>query len=426
MSLDSLYANDPTLLKTLTDPLAHARSLLSKVIAGEEQNALTLYLVTASYVTERPLSAFLQGRSGLGKTHVLEGVTSLFPPSDLIKISRSTDKWLDYCENLLMHKILYFGQLRDMDKSESLQMLLTENGIATMTLERAGKTFAPTQKTTQGLFSVLSSTVEHYEPQMDTRVFTLTPDDSQEQTARIMALQQHQSAYPWEIIDVKEPTEELRKAVSWLRDLGVKDVVVPFAKLIKMPTHVTRARRDWQKLEGLTKSLAMLRQTQRDIIEVGGKKYVVAEWQDFLEVLNIAGGILHGTLTGLSERQQTVLSIVGEYFMGSEFSVSDVCERCRSKVGLGPTAMKRLLADLCRLDYVEQTRRGGGYSRQNLYRLLSDGHDKLGSVAYIPSEADMGDFVTEWRSLLGGAQWHRYEGLRLVPKDAVQVEVKVV
>ena len=416
MSVEKLYQNDPTLLEILRDLLGFALAIIRKTIAGEEKTAQILFLVTATYLTQYPLHSILQANSGLGKTHIADNILKMFPQDDILKYSRTTKTWADHAGDTLDYRILYLSQLRDQDKSDSLQILLTEHGLMTGTVEREGTKFKTVTKTTNGHFSMISTTVYPFEPQMATRVFTLNPDESPEQTARIISLQMRNSSHPWEAVSVNY--EGIRTAISWLKDCGCKEVVIPFAELMRVPIIYTRARRDWQRLEGLTKCLAMTRQTQREILESNSKRYVVAEWCDYLDVLEIAGGVISQTLVGLTDRERMILDTINDEFAGTEFDVSQLRERIGSRVSLGPAMMKRLLAGIAKKDYIEQTRKGGGQSKQNLYRLVSGAYHNLPTkVLGGVTDQAAAEEIAKWRSSLSDVQWHRYEGLSLVPVD---------
>lgn len=73
------------------------------------------------------------------------------------------------------------------------------------------------------------------DPQMETRTFTIHPNESAEQTEKIQRQQAFWDANPWEKEKAISQVQEIRKLVRWIRDYGVKEVVIPYAELIKLP-----------------------------------------------------------------------------------------------------------------------------------------------------------------------------------------------
>lgn len=84
-------------------------------------------------------------------------------------------------------------------------------------------------------------------------------------------------AHPWEKEEALNSLRKVRQIVTFIRDCRVKDVIIPFSELIELPTDKVRVRRGRPKLMGIIKSLELLNQLERVIMEVKGVKYVVAD-----------------------------------------------------------------------------------------------------------------------------------------------------
>ena len=80
-------------------------------VAGEQELALTLYLVGASRLLRRPLAAIVQGQSSSGKSYTVERVASLFPPEAVIHATQMTPQALFHAKaGSLSHRWVVAGE----------------------------------------------------------------------------------------------------------------------------------------------------------------------------------------------------------------------------------------------------------------------------------------------------------------------------
>jgi hypothetical protein len=79
-------------------------------LVGEEQNALTLFIVAVSRILARPLNAFVKGRSSAGKNYLVTRILLLMPKSEVVEISSASDKAWNYSRSDLRHRVVYLQE----------------------------------------------------------------------------------------------------------------------------------------------------------------------------------------------------------------------------------------------------------------------------------------------------------------------------
>jgi DNA-binding transcriptional ArsR family regulator len=354
-----------------SDPLNYVKARLDRVIVGEDLNKLALFLSYLSYLRKDPTHVVLKGESSIGKTYLMLNVAEAFPSEDIIRVSRVTPAWLDYMKDKLKHKILLVEESGGVESASfSLHVMMTEKGLRLGTVRRTENgSWEPYFVEVEGPISFASTTTAiSLDSHMETRTFSIFPDASKEQTRRIQEQQMRFDAYPWEREEALNAVKEVRKLVAWIRDFGVKEVVIPYSKLIELPSDKVRVRRDRPKLIEMIKSLAMLRQLNRIVIERNGVKYVCAEWQDAKDAITICGGILARTLRELSTLEERVLNEAKRHFSTSTFNAMQIA----AIIGKSQTTVRKCLNELVRKGYVFLEEEGRGRGMSNRYSLNLD------------------------------------------------------
>jgi len=362
---DEIFEPHPMLKGLRNNPLAWVKERLDKVIVGEDNNKLLLFLSKLSYLTHEPLHCILKGESSAGKSWLAENVLRAFPEDDVIKVSRVTPAWLDRCKDL-KNKILFVQQLGGAESIQSsLHVMLSEKGLVLGTVKRGeGGNWEPYYVQTEGPVSFVSTTTRlMLDPQLETRCFHVYPDESPEQTLRIQKLQQIWDECPWKKEEALEAVKEIRELVEFVKKYGVKKVIVPFSRLITLPSKNLRIRRDRPKLMGLVKTLAMLNQWKRFVLEIKGERYVLAEWEDFLDVLHIAEDVLTATMQELSRRERQIRDWCFKAFGQDWFST----KQAAVVLNMSQRTTRRYLNRLVDKGHMFLEREGRGRGLTNMY-----------------------------------------------------------
>lgn len=271
---------------------------------GEEINKKIGYLITISRKLESPLSGVIISRAGAGKSRLMEVLAEFVPPEDLVSFTRITPQALYYAENRsLRHKLMISG--------EDEGLLGSDYAIRELISSKKIKLAAPVKDTASGkmktveyevegpialLFSTTNPTI-HFENA--TRCFTLTLDESSEQTMKVHYAQSLNRTLEGRMrAGAARGIKQLHRNIQRL----LKTVVVlnPYAPRLTFPTSRLESRREFEKYLSLIEAVAFLRQYQKEVKKMadnGGElAYIEVEPKDIEEANTLVTEIL-GTAT---------------------------------------------------------------------------------------------------------------------------------
>jgi predicted transcriptional regulator len=251
-------------------------------VIGEERNALLIYLTITSRITDDPLSLTVKGSSSAGKSFVITKVILLFPPDAYKDLTDATPQSFYYLnEDALAHKTVIIFEIHGSQKADyAIRSLQSEGKLkiqSTIKNEETGQ-FEAQEKIVNGPTGFISTTTKpNIHPENETRNFTIYPDETEKQTARILesANNRYLGAAP-----ASQPSPAL---VNLQKVLRPYPVVIDFAKELsdRFPKDKIRARRDYKKLLSLIENIALLHQEQRQTRAIGNKKWLVATLADY-------------------------------------------------------------------------------------------------------------------------------------------------
>ena len=160
---------------------------------GEDANKIMLYLAITSRIRKNPISIYILGRSGGGKSWLARSVLKLVPEDGKIIISSASNEVLYYMEDGLMHKAVMVGEFEGAEKIEyTLRELISESIISKLVTLKDAETgqFGPAHIKSKGPISLIStSTSPNLNPENLSRCIILHIDESPEQTKRILRYQ---------------------------------------------------------------------------------------------------------------------------------------------------------------------------------------------------------------------------------------------
>ena len=163
-------------------------------LVGERTTAQLIYLVLTSRLLERPVSLGVKGTSSAGKSFLVETVSRFFPPDAVIAMTAMSQRALVYNDKDFAHRALVLYEVvglregvEDDLTSYFMRSLLSEGrivypvtvkgkdgGYTTKTITKEGPT---------GL--VFTTTRARIHGENETRVLSVTVDDTKDQTARV-------------------------------------------------------------------------------------------------------------------------------------------------------------------------------------------------------------------------------------------------
>ena len=310
-------------------------SLRAQGLAGEAHATSLVYLAVVSRWLPRPVSVIVKGPSSAGKSYIVGEVLRHVPSTAYYELTSASEKALIYGTEPIAHRMLviyeaagiatdfYNYQLRTLLSEGRLRYEVTErrgSGFETRLIEREGPT---------GL--ILTTTEVALHPENETRMTSVSVDDSPEQTQRIL-----------EALAVEQRTEppsldEWHALQTWL-DSGEHRVVVPFAhELATLIAPVAvRLRRDFLALLNLIEAHGLLHQASRERDPDGR---VIATLGDYAVVHELVADLFATTLqTAVPETIRDIVDVVQRLTgSGEPCSVSQVARIAK----LDPSTVSR-------------------------------------------------------------------------------------
>jgi DNA primase len=353
-------------------------------IIGEDNNTLVAYLAGVSRKLERPLAIIIQSASAAGKTTLMDAVLSFFPEEDRVKYSAMTGQSLYYLgETNLKHKILAVVEEAGAEKASYALKLLQSEGE--LTIASTGKDPQSGRMVTQEyhvegpVMIFLTTTDIDLDEELQNRCLTLAVDESNEQTARIHAVQRERRTLAG-LIAREERKDVLALLKNAQRLLVPVEVLNPFAPALTFPSRRTRNRRDHEKYLTLIDSIALLHQHQRARGQhvVGGRmvEYIEVTLEDIALANEIAPEVLGRSLDELPPQTRRLLEHIralvktrrGEQSakVASTFSRREIKEVS----GWSLTQVRVHLARLIELEFIAA--RCGRFGSAFHYELLID------------------------------------------------------
>jgi DNA primase len=337
-------------------------------ITGEETNKLVGYLAAVSRKIDEPISVCFQSRSSAGKSALQDAILNFVPPEDLVRYTRLTGQALFYKgKDSLKHKILAIEEdIGAKDASYSIRTMQSSKSISVAVTVRdpqSGKQQTDEHRV-DGPTAVFTTTTNP-EPDQETasRQVIMTVDESSDATAKILEAQRTMDTL--EGVIMRDQSEQIiqrhRNAQRLLED-GLK-VVNPYSKELTYPVQNLQARRDQKKYLSLIKTIAYLRQYQREIktYHVNGKasRYVEVFPDDIRLANRLAMDVLGHSLDELSPPSRRLLEIIREYVLTQstglgvdpkeyQFSRRDI----REHAGWPDHQVKRYIKQLIDLEYL--------------------------------------------------------------------------
>lgn len=356
---------------------------------GEAANKTLGYLITVSRKLDSPLCGVILSRAGAGKSRLMEVLSELVPPEELIAFTRITPQALYYAENRsLKNKLLVSGEDEGLIGSDYVMRELISSKkikLAAPLKDQATGKLKTVEYEVEGPISLLFSTTKpaiHFENA--TRCFLLSLDESDEQTARVHAVQRRMRTM--EKVERDGRAAELRtlhrNAQRLLKPLLV---VNPFALDLTFPTEPLEMRREHEKYLSLIDALALLRQYQRKqgkCVHAGREvEYVVADIADVEEANVLMTEILGTRAEDLSRPSRELLGLIKKMAdekaraLGIEagehrFNRRDI----REYTGWSDNQIKAHIRQLEDLEYLIIGK--GERGRMYRYELAADGAEK--------------------------------------------------
>lgn len=255
-------------------------------VIGEEESRKIAFVIASSYKMDYNMHGLIQARSGKGKSHLINTIASLVPPEDVVSISRVSSKSLyNYGQNELMYKLVIIQDEDGLD-DESMYALreLQSAGFVNSSVTRKnyfGKLQSTIIKVNGHFATLMASTKNEIYGDNESRSILIGIDESYEQTKKIVKYGNDLRAG---LIDTEEADNTRHLLRNCLRLLKRKEVINPFAHLIKLPAQAKTLRRLNNHFQDFIAQITLLHQYQRELDERGR---VITDKQDVIDAVNI-------------------------------------------------------------------------------------------------------------------------------------------
>ena len=349
----------------------------------DSDNRLLCYLAAVSRKLDEPLSVLVLSRSAAGKSFLCDQVTRLVPPEDLRRYTRVTGQALFYtAEDALEHKLVAIEEAAGAEEAAYSIRTLQSAGelrVAVTTKDPRDGRMRTDEYTVKGPASfLLTSTASELDPETQSRFLVLTVDESRATTERILEAQREAGTLEG-LVRRREGDALSRCHQAMQRLVEPVEVVIPFAKRLRFPSHTLRARRDHKKYLGLIRTVALLFQHQREkrTIEVAGEAvcYLEARPADAVFVNRLVAAAFARTLDEVSPQARALLAEIRA--LCEEQAEGEVAEQygfrrreLRLRSGYSETQVRQYLGELERHELVEPVL--GRQGKEYVYHLAYD------------------------------------------------------
>jgi len=414
----------PGLLERLADDLTRLG------VVGERTNLMVCYLAALSRKCERPFGVLVQSSSAGGKSTLVEAVTALVPPEDLVSLSSITSQALYYLGATgLRHKVLFVAEERGSSRAAYALKLLVSEGrlsIASTGSDAGGLPRTKNYETAGPLSLMMTTTSTTLDPELENRLVVLGVDEEPSQTSAIITAQRSAASLAG-LHSSSERAAIRRRHHNFQRLLEPVVVVVPDGP-VSFPSSSARHRRDHVKFLSMITAVATLHQHQRErrtvLVDGVAVSYLEATPEDVAFASELCGRILTRYHEGLAPQARRLLTEVRTFvaelallFEGNIYEVEFTRRQLRERLGWSTNQVRDATDRLVELEYLVVS--GGGRGRCRSYRLVAD----LATTLPTPAEqvgdvSEVGDRIspTFRRSTPGKTD----ELVGLVPNSNIQ------
>jgi len=354
------YLQEPNLIDTISKDIAFAGELV-----GEETNKMMLYLAAVSRKLDQPISLVIFGQSSSGKSLLANTIEKFIPPEDTLTISSSSAKAFEYIGDYLKHKFILIQEWEGMEGiAATIRTLQSEgklNRLVTIKNPENNKYQAVETKNDCPCCVVVTTTKAGIHDENSTRIFELYTDESVAQTGKVVReiLLKANIQYR-KCKEEKKRVRELHHNIQRL--LEPFEVDIPFAEHLSFPAKTTRNRRDSARFIQLIKTVAFLRQKQKQVKVKDSVRYIEADLDDYAVAYRLGIKVIEATLDPISERARNVLRACCELDEETKnlgkppwFSVKQIREKA-PKLGMdfgSPQELYKHLDQLSESEYLE-------------------------------------------------------------------------
>jgi len=359
------------------NPTEELKKHLDNLVCGEDENKLTIFVLLLSGKFKDPSMKqmiLLKGTEGAGKS-TLMNIADAFKVKD---VGRFTPHALDYT-NLEGYEVLRLKEIGNIDEEKhgvsTIKFLSSDDKGYTVEFTVRDKEtgqFTTSQYRIPPITIISSTTRVTLDPQYIRRNWIFNPDESPEQTQRVLKWKANQEREKAEVALGLRPytNQQFSKTVlkALISKLDPCDVVVPFPESLTeiFEAKTLRVRGDYDKVLTFIKLYCFLNQKRLPKIEFRNKKIIVATPQLAIEALQIVLKPLTTMMSNLEERTRSLIKVFKELGIetkGQEITKDERDEIAR-RLGKSTRTIRRYLREWENAGYLS------GEGRPKIFKLI--------------------------------------------------------
>jgi hypothetical protein len=157
-------------------------------LVGEWNNALVLFVVAVSRLLQRPICAFVKGKSSSGKNWLVGRVLSLMPMGQVRELTSASEKAFQFSKDHFRHRVLFLQERDDAaGVVHPLRLLISEKKIIHRVTGWVRGKLTTKKYVTRGPVAAISTTTKSgLQIDDETRHLSIFVNESPEQTRRIV------------------------------------------------------------------------------------------------------------------------------------------------------------------------------------------------------------------------------------------------
>lgn len=360
------YLTDKNLIQNLkTD-------FLNLGILGEDENALILFMAMASHRYENPFSVLCLAKSGIGKSYLLQKLSSCMPNGSFSFHNQISDNALYYFDSeQLDGKVLF---IEDLDWTHQmltpLATLQTQGKLikTRATKNKDGMLHSTTFEVNAKLCLLACAYSEKNYENLSLPFLCLHLNHSQAQDIEIMNYQRKTSAG---LINKTLISETERRLKCVLASLEPISVINPFAPFIELPEDLPYPRKTLLLLLDFINVVTFFHQAQRErkVNEQTGEIYIESTTEDIKLAFSLLKCSLLRKADELSTSARGFYNWLKKYLTEvktKQFTALDI----RKAKPIHPRTLNRYLQELTLFHYLQIT--GGNKHRGGFIYKITD------------------------------------------------------
>jgi hypothetical protein len=328
--------DDPHLLRRFSETIS------ARGYSGDLNHPKLLYLALSSRLAARPVNVLIGGPSSAGKTFLMDTVADCFPAAATYGIGAMSERALVYTDADFQHRHLLISEAaairRDGVGALIVRSVTWGNQLEYEITEQDGDGSWGTRRISKpGPTGLITTSVKGIEPELETRLLTITVPDDEQTTRDILRARGVRAAgsrpeapdlRPW------------REAQRWLAEEGTREVVIPYGRELSdlFPAKLVRARRDFEQLLTLVEASAIVHQRQRERDEHGR---IIATEVDYCIVHDLAAAVFGAVATeGVTPAVRETVTVVANLTESSDAATVSA-HQIATTLNLGKAAVSR-------------------------------------------------------------------------------------